>query len=102
MSTLFTFNKSWHQAPWLYERLGFASDNDAILLLEDAVLALQSPLSLASFLGKCGARSIRLFALQSDIQARAIENCYEEIQIINHDEFVKLVVEYDKQVAWEK
>ena len=99
-STLFTLRQSWHQAPWLHERLAFASAGDSILLLADAVLALQSPLALASFVAKCTASDIQLFALQEDIDLRGIENKYPEINSIGYDEFVQLVVAHDKQLAW--
>ena len=48
MSTLFTVNKSWHNSVWLFEQLLFSSRGDVIVLIEDAVLALQSPITLGS------------------------------------------------------
>lgn len=84
----------------MHERLAFASQGDAILLMGDAVLAMQSPLSLASFVAKCKAANIRLFALQPDCSYRGIESHYQAIELIDYRRFVELVTEYAKQVAW--
>ena len=100
MATLFTLKDSWYQSPWLHERLAYATNGDAILLIEDAVLALNSNVSLASFLAKCSAQNISVYALQPDVQARGIENQYAEVAEVSHQGFVELVVQYQKQVAW--
>lgn len=100
MSALFTFRASWHDSVWMFEQLGFASAGDAILLMEDSVLALQSPVTLASFLAKCGAQKIQVFALAEDVQLRGVESQYDGIEQISYEGFVDLVTQYDKQVAW--
>jgi sulfur relay protein TusB/DsrH len=84
----------------LYEQLAFASKGDAILLLEDGVLSLQSPLALASFIAKCKASGIEVFALEDDCRLRGVSNQYPQISLLNYSGFVALVVEHDKQVAW--
>lgn len=125
MSTVFTINQSWFNRPAVYEQLAFASSGDAIVLIEDAVLALQSPISLASFLAKCERLSINVYYLindcrlrgidiqyshdQSDLaeantaqantaQARAVES--NAIQAIDYAGFVALVADHAKHVAW--
>jgi len=100
LSTLFTISSSWYESTWLFEQLGFASDGDSILLLQDAVLALQSPITLGSFLAKCKARDIHVFALIEDVLLRGVKNQYAEIDLIAHAGFVDLVCTNDKQVAW--
>lgn len=100
MSTLFTFHSSWHDTTWLVEQLGFASSGDAILLIEDGVLALQSPITLASFLAKCRAQKILVFALADDVRLRGVESQYQDVKQIGYDEFVDLVTQHEKQVAW--
>ncbi len=100
MSTLFTINKPWFDRAQLYESLAFATSEDAILLLQDAVLALQSPVSLASFVAKCEQQGVRVFALENDLALRGIENQYSAVKLIDYDGFVRLVVEHNKQVAW--
>lgn len=99
-STLFTLQQSWHKAPWMYERLAFASKGDTLLLVGDAVLALQSPLSLASMLAKCAAAQIAVCALEPDLVARGISNQYPEVELIDYGQFVSLVERYEKQLAW--
>lgn len=100
MSCVFTINKSWHSSAWLFEQLLFASDGDVIVLLEDSVLALQSPISLGSFLAKCASLRIGVYAQAEDCQLRGIQNQYPDIGLITYSDFVELVVKHDKQVAW--
>lgn len=100
MSTLFTINKSWHSNVWLFESLLFASSGDAIVLMEDAVLALQSPITLGSFLAKCVATNISVYAQSHDCVLRGIESHYDMVALISYSELVALVVAHDKQVAW--
>lgn len=100
MSTVFTLSKAWHDAVWLFEQLAFASQGDAIILTQDAVLAAHSDISLASFIAKCQALNIQVFALQEDCQMRGIENKYAQLELLTYSGFVDLVCQHDKQVAW--
>ena len=100
MSTLFTFSGSWHDSSWMFEQLGFASSGDSILLLQDAVLGLQSPTTLASFVAKCEANQIALYALQEDCQLRGVDNKYQSIELVSYIVFVRLIEQHSKQVAW--
>ena len=100
MSTLFTINQSWFQNATLYEQLAFATDGDAILLLEDGVLGIQSPTALASFVAKCAAFGVQVYALDDDCRLRGVSNQYSQIGIIDYAGFVALAAEHDKQVAW--
>jgi sulfur relay protein TusB/DsrH len=99
-STLFTLSESWHDSIWLFEQLAFASEGDAILLLQDSVLGLQSATTLASFTAKCESKNVALYALKDDVDLRGITNYYSNITLISYQEFVGLVVNYEKQVAW--
>ncbi|MGK0375942.1 MAG: sulfur relay protein TusB/DsrH [Arenicella sp.] len=100
MSTLFVLNRSWHDSVWLFEQLAFARPGDSIVLIEDAVLALQSPINLGSFSAKCASMKISVYALQDDCQLRGINNQYRSISMIDYLSYVNLVVQHDKQVAW--
>ena len=100
MSTVFTLSKSWHDSVWLFEQLAFASEGDAIVLLQDAVLAAHSDISLASFLAKCDALNISVFALEQDCQTRGINNKYEQLSLLSYSGFVDLVCQHEKQIAW--
>lgn len=99
-TTLFTLSKSWHESTWLYEQLVFASEGDSILLTQDAVLALQSPITLASFLAKCDSISVGVFALQEDCSLRGVESQYPNIRLVDYQGFVELVIDHPKQVSW--
>ena len=100
MSSLICINQSWHREPWLFERLGRASQGDTIVLMEEAVLALQSPLTLGSFLAKCESRSVGVKAMRDDVQTHGIVSAYDSIELIDYARLVELVVQHDKQIAW--
>lgn len=100
MSTLFVINRSWQDSVWLFEQLAFAQSGDAILLSEDAVLALQSPINLGSFAAKCDAMKIAVYALEDDCLLRGIDSQYDSIKMIDYSGYVTLVVQHTKQVAW--
>ena len=100
MTTLFTISTSWHDSHWLYEKLAFAKAGDSILLLQDAVLAAHSPVSLSSFLAKCQSLDVSVHLLSDDADMRGIDSKYADIALIDYSGFVTLVSQYDKQVAW--
>lgn len=100
MSTLFTVTKSWFDLPSLYEQIGYAAQGDSILLIQDAVLALHSPVALASFTAKAQLRGVQVFALEEDCQIRGIENKYDLVKCIDYAAFVVLVTKHSKQIAW--
>lgn len=93
-------NQSWFDRPSLYENKAFATEGDSILLIQDAVLALQSPIALASFVAKCRSNNIGLYALNGDCQVRGIVNQYAEIKLVDYTGFVELVAIHQKQLAW--
>jgi len=70
------------------------------VLLEDAVLALHSSVTLASFIAKCSAAQISVYAMVDDLALRGIENRYQQIQCIDYAALVERVTQHDKQVAW--
>ena len=100
MSTLFTVSASWFAKPALYEQLGFAQKGDSMLLLQDAVLGLQSPIALASFLAKCAREEILVYGLADDVAIRGVDNQYDSVELLDYSGFVDLVIRHDKQVAW--
>lgn len=100
MSTTHTISKSWHDAGWLYEQLAFASSGDAIVLTQDAVLAAHSPITLASFVAKCGAQNVHVYLLADDARLRGVQNKYPAISEVNYGGLVDLIALHEKQVAW--
>jgi len=100
LSSLFVINRSWHDQIWVFEQMAFASKGDSILLIEDAVLALQSPITLGSFFAKCAAMNINVHALKSDCELRGIDNKTTSVLMIDYSAYVDLVCKHDMQVAW--
>ena len=100
MSTLFTIKESLFARSALYEQLFFASEGDSIVLMEDAVLALQSPIALSSFVAKANNFGICVYAMASDIELRGVEIKQSEVKVIDYDTLVDLVIDHDKQLAW--
>ena len=93
-------NRSWHDSVWLFEQMALASSGDSLLLVEDAVLALHSPITLGSLLAKCSSISINVYALKGDCELRGIDNKYPAISTVDYAGYVELVVAHDKQVTW--
>ena len=98
--TLFTLMQSWHDSVAVYEQLAFARSGDTILLTQDAVLALQSQITLASFLAKCESLGVIVAALAEDCQLRGIKPYSSLVKMIDYAGFVDLVCKHDKQVSW--
>ncbi|WP_192456590.1 sulfurtransferase complex subunit TusB [Musicola keenii] len=94
---LHTFSHSPYQTDIdaLLDSLGAG---DALLLLQDGVIAALGAASVLSRLQQSGAR---VYALQSDIDARGLGNQIStEIQLIDYTEFVQLTVKHARQLAW--
>ena len=100
MKNLIVIKDSLRNSVWLYEALGYASEGDSILLVEDAVGALNNKLSLASFMAKCEAQTSTVYALIEDIQIRGIDVGYDSVTLIRADQLPDLVPMHQKQVAW--
>lgn len=80
--------------------MAFASKGDAILLLEDAVLSLHSPITLASFLAKCEMLGVSVYVLADDCAIRGTNIKLEGVASVTYAGFVDLLSEHQKQVAW--
>ena len=93
-------NGSWHDRVAVYEQMAFASPGDTILLAQEAVLALQSKITLASFIAKCEHLGVSVVALAEDCQLRGIKPHSRLIRMIDYAGFVALVCKHDKQVSW--
>lgn len=100
MTTLYTISSSWHTSTNLFEQLAYAQYGDAILLIQDAVLAVHSDITLASFIAKCSSANISVYVLQEDCELRGVVNKHNAIKAINYAGFVELAALNEKQVAW--
>ncbi|MEO0367402.1 MAG: sulfurtransferase complex subunit TusB [Pseudomonadota bacterium] len=100
MASTITISSSLHDSVWLYEALGFASENDTIVLIEDAAYGVQSPILLNSFVAKCQAMNVSVYVLREDIVSRGVEVVNTAIEILDLPEFVTTIMQSDKHVAW--
>ena len=100
MSSLITIKDSIHDRVWLYEAIGFASKGDAVLLIESAVSALHSNITLASFAAKCKRFDVSLYALQEDLTERGLALNLSGVTLITRREWLNLIDQFNKQVAW--
>lgn len=97
MNTLHLLNESPFSSNVFKTALAFIHKQDGILLTGNAVYILQSNSSLLSQMSQS---SIKIYALDEDIEARAITPLANDIKIINYSEFVMLCTEYNKVVTW--
>ena len=96
MSTLHVLSHSPFGDDRLTSCLRLIGANDALLLTGDAVYALQP--NTAPF-NSLNARSLKLFVLAEDAQARAIE-VPDWAKAIDYPAFVELSIHYDKVNSW--
>ncbi len=101
MAILHTVNRSGSSGESLAGCLRTIVSGAGVLLLEDGVYAARAAGPDAQLLSAVG-DSVRLFALQADLQARGIApaELIERVQVVDYDEFVGLTCEYDKVLAW--
>ncbi len=101
MATLHTVNKSPFERSNLEACLGHAQPGDAILLIEDAVIAA---LSGTAFEGKMAdaARTMRLAVLGPDLAARGLDpaKVVTGITVVDYAGFVDLAAETKATNAW--
>ncbi len=92
---LHTLNRS----PFTHNHLSLClkrmSTNDALLLLEDGVLAALQSQPLAESI-----KNIKCFAIANDIEARGLTSLIPNITLIDFNRFVELSCEYDTVLSW--
>ena len=85
-----------------YQRMSeLVSDNDSIVLIENAVLAGCKSSAVEDMLlflsGSC-----RIFALETDVRQRGVdEKMLPFITLISVEKFVELSVEHAKVISWD-
>lgn len=98
MSTLHILAHSPFADSRLASCLRLLSGDDGLLLCGDAVYALQHGTRMSQALELMPA-SISLYALQEDVQTRALE-LPERAQCIDYPQFVELTLHYAKVNSW--
>ncbi|WP_250658317.1 sulfurtransferase complex subunit TusB [Alkalimarinus coralli] len=101
MKTLHILNKS-PKTPFPASQCArFISEQDSVLLIEDAVYyALPStiPLLLSTSLQS---ETTAIYALKEDLEARGIlALAHKGVQLVSYDGFVELTASHDKSTSW--
>lgn len=96
MSTLHVLSHSPFGDDRLTSCLRVIGTNDGLLLSGDAAYALQP--GTAPF-NALSSRSLKLFVLAEDAQARALA-VPDWVQVIDYPAFVELSIHYDKVNSW--
>ena len=101
MSVLHIVNKSPFDRNSLDTCLRLARPDSGILLIEDGVYAVRANTETATRLQQALA-SHRVYALQSDMQARGLADnaIVDGVELVDYDGFVQLATEYDKLQSW--
>lgn len=91
-NTLHIINSS--SAELWREMLRVIQPDDAIVLLADGAYALSKPLLQSTLSAQ------HVFALDSDVTARAMNAHVQNVQVINYGQFVDICTQYQKTVSW--
>lgn len=96
---LHTVNKSPFTNGTLESCLRFCQPGDALLLLEDGVLAASAGTAKSNLVAKAMENGHEVYAISADIKARGLHNLIEGVKVVGYDVFVDLV-EKNKIHSW--
>lgn len=101
MSTLNIVNKSPFEKRSLDQCVGRTSQGDALLLIEDAVVAAVSGTAYEKPLSEAG-KNMKLYVLQDDLAARgfADKQMVGGFTAVDYKGFVALAAEHDRVHSW--
>lgn len=99
MTTLHILNASPSTATQLKSCLRVVSSGDGIVLCGEAVQALRPGSAAAEQLLACQ-QTYHLYALQEDVQARAIDTTMVSVALLDYPAFVALCVDYARVNSW--
>lgn len=95
-STLHTVNKAGNPPALLHSCLRMSSSGDAILLLQDGVYLVNSPI-----LTQLVDSGVDVFILRADMEARGLAmNPELRINPVDYAGFVALSCQYSKTISW--
>jgi|APSaa5957512493_1039668.scaffolds.fasta_scaffold333426_1 tRNA 2-thiouridine synthesizing protein B len=93
-------NKSPFERPSLDACLRSAQSNDAVIFIEDGIIAATQGTVLSDKVENM-LSSFKVYALKADVDARGLSNkVIEGIEVINYGQFVELVVENGTPISW--
>lgn len=95
---LHTINKSPFESSSLQNCVRFVTENDVVLLFEDAVYGASYNTQQSNIVKKL-LKTNKVYALQADLKARGIESLIDGVEIADYEKFVDLVEEHPVQ-AW--
>ncbi|OAN17091.1 sulfur relay protein TusB [Photobacterium jeanii] len=95
---LHTVTTSPFQSQALADCLRYSSENDVILLLQDAVVAAIDENNWCQTLKNSGRK---VYLLQEDARARGlIDKLTTDVEVIDYTGFVALTITHDTQMKW--
>lgn len=95
---LHTVNKSPYANKTLQSCLKAASDQDALLLIEDGVYGALKDGDYADLVESAG---LRILALAPDLEARGLsDRLLNSVETVDYAGFVELTTTHDKVVSW--
>lgn len=101
MSTLHTVNKSPFDRPSLTTCLAHVAQGDAVLMIEDGVVAARKGSAFADAL-RARTPACAIYVLAPDLAARGMkaEDLIEGIKLVDYAGFVDLAAENKRVVSW--
>lgn len=101
MSTLHTVNKSPFERASLDACLTHANKGDAIMLIEDAVIAAAAGTAFAARIADA-AKDCKICVLGADLKARGLDpaNVVPGVAVVDYAGFVDLAAENNSVHAW--
>ena len=101
MSTLHTVNKSPFERSSFISCLNHVKAGDAVLMIEDAVVAARKGSAFAEIVEKAG-KDCTLYVLGPDLAARGMGegDLIAGVKLVDYGGFVDLVAEHDRTNAW--
>jgi tRNA 2-thiouridine synthesizing protein B len=99
MSTLHIVSSSPFETNALQSALKFVLPSDAILLIENGVYAAVDNAQIAPLM-EIAARGLKVYALEADIDARALTVLAKNINRVSYTDFVDLVCQHHNSVSW--
>lgn len=89
MKSLYIIN----QPTKLNQALSYMAEQDAVLLIEDAVILTTSE--------QAELPDLKLYVLEEDLIARGLqEQIVDGWQLVDYPQFVELTLSFDKSVSW--
>ena len=98
--SLHIINKSPYESTQLQRCLACAQPGNSIIFIEDGVYALATNAALSPTIEQASTHYL-LYGLKADIEARGLnDRLIKDVKLIDYDDWVDLVILYDKTISW--